>query len=51
MCEMAGFLLIALLIIVLFETGMVEPVRWLDWGNAVFVSAVVVEVITVNLIA
>lgn len=47
MCEMAGFLLVALLIIVLFETGTVESGGWFDYGNAVFVSAFVMEMITI----
>ncbi len=50
MCEMAGFLLVALLIIVLFETGMVEPGGWFDCGNAVFISAFVMEMITISFI-
>lgn len=47
MCEMAGFLLAALLIIVLFETGTVESGGWFDCGNAVFVSTFVMEMITI----
>lgn len=50
MCEMAAFLLAALLIIVLFETGLAEPGGWFGSGNAVFVSAFVMEMITISFI-